>query len=1628
MTHSPDPDRQPSPRNRRLWLLLLSRTSFGLGIVVLAGLAGGAWWAWMFVRTDLAPLIEQNLSQTLSRPVKLGQVEGFSLSSIRFGPSSVPATQTDPDRLTLDRVDVGFNLWQLLFTRTLQPDITLINPNIYVAENKAGQWISTQIKSQEQAGFIKTELDVIRFRNANLVLVPFPDPATPKGSLVFNQINGSVNFFDQNRRVAFAVSGKSKTGGALELKGESRLRAEQTNLQIQAQNLLASDVSRIVKLPLELRAGRVDGNIGVQFRPSRPVVLDGSANLKTVTAVINQVPQPFTQTKGQVRFKGQQITLDNVNGFYGQLPVQVAGTLNTESVYNLKGVLKPVSVAKALDTLKVDELPFATVGEVRGTFQLTGAIQRPVLSGTVVTTKPAQVDQVTFDRIRSDFALVTTASRVDLTNIQATPTAGGRVAGSGVIKFGPTGGLVLDFAAQNVPGDAIAREYDVELPVSLGLVNGTAQIFGPLGGSLQTVVQAQAPNLAGGQVALKGRLLDGRWQASVDARQIQLSNFEQIPPQFRGQLNAEISLSGTTEAAQANAIQAAGQARLNVVGGLVNLTNIRLNQGQWQAAADVSQLELNRLSPDLRGQLSGNLQLTGNTEAIDLSTVQAVGRVRLSEGLAIVQQPLTAQVRWTGENLLVQEATAPNVSADGIIAVRTTGAEAPEVTSLNLNVRAEDYSLQALPFETPEALQLGGRADFAGRLTGTPTAPNVVGDLQLNQFTLNGVAFEPSLNGDLRSVAGQGLNLEVAGIRDRVELALDPNNRPQSFFIRRDEAIAQGKAQGDRLLVNVQSFPLSALALTPGAAVGLGPVSGLLTGNFDVNIDRSTVAGEIAIAQPAIGSIVGDEFRGQFRYANGITTLTGGELLIGDSRYVVTGNVAQTAAGPEFKGQVEIAQGSLQTLFAGLKWFELQDLFRGLGAPTYGSATDVQTVAVGLPESPLQSQLRRFSEIETLLQQQIALRQSSSPLPDLADLKGDFTGAINVAGSPQTGLALEFDIQGQDWSWGEYTADQVVVNGSFENGVLTLLPLRFQDDETLVAFSGQIGGKTQSGQLQIENLSLATLDRFVQLPVEVTGKLNATATLAGSLFNPQALGELRLVDGTLNGTSVETARGSFSYNNSRLNFGSTLAIAGPEPLTISGSVPAPLPFTVPPESNTISLNVDVKNEGLALLNLFTPQVAWVEGQGQVQLQVQGTLEQPIATGIATVEGATFNIQALPEPLMNVAGTVRFDRDRIVVDGIQGQFSDGQVVAQGVLPIFAGGAANPETDPPLTVALNDIALNLKGLYRGDVEGQVLVTGTALQPKIGGEIVLANGQVQLPDSEATPVATPATDTPTEEGPTAAPEFNNLRLTLGRGVQIVRQPILNFVASGDILLNGTLDSLRPDGVIRLRSGQVNLFTTQFTLARGSDQTAEFFPDQGLDPTLNIRLITSVPEVTRSRTVSASSPSEIEDVPATSLGALQTVRIEARVTGPASQLFDNLELKSSPSRSENEIVALLGGGFVNTLGRGDSTLGLANLAGSALLTNIQGAIGNALGLSEFRLFPTIVTSEESRSSTLGLAAEAGIDITQNISTSVLRVLTADQPTRFNLRYRLSDEFLLRGSTDFSGDSRAVLEYETRF
>ncbi|MHC5718979.1 MAG: translocation/assembly module TamB domain-containing protein, partial [Nostoc sp.] len=276
-------------------------------------------------------------------------------------------------------------------------------------------------------------------------------------------------------------------------------------------------------------------------------------------------------------------------------------------------------------------------------------------------------------------------------------------------------------------------------------------------------------------------------------------------------------------------------------------------------------------------------------------------------------------------------------------------------------------------------------------------------------------------------------------------------------------------------------------------------------------------------------------------------------------------------------------------------------------------------------------------------------------------------------------------------------------------------------------------------------------------------------------------------------------------------------------------------------------------------------------------------------------------------------------------------------------------------------------------------------------INREAVNAN-VTPTPENSANPVITAESSTSAVTPPNLPLEFANLKLILDKKIRVTTQSLLNFVpggaalsqpllrfdAKGDLTINGTLAKPLPEGVIRLTGGRLSLFSTEFTLARGYEQTARFVPSQGLDPTLDVRLTAIVPEASARNTQILESPlsAEVSDVSANNFGTLRTVTVQARVNGPASKLGDSLELTSEPSRSRGEIVGLLGGSILSSFGQTDATQGLTNFASSTILGGLQGsitAIGQAVGFSEFRIYPTPSTNNNKAAiaSVLNLSAE---------------------------------------------------------
>jgi translocation and assembly module TamB len=1969
MTKTPNQDiLSPCPIRKRLWLLVLKRGSIALGGLLLLGVIIGVWRLWTFVETELTPLAQQSLTTTLNRPLKLGKVTKFSLTGVQFGASAIPATPTDPDRATVESVEVGFDLLQLIFKRHLKLDVTLVNPDIYIDQDDQGRWVSTTIASSGKDSAIKTDLDYLRFRNAKLALMPQErvreaggageviSSTIPTSPVTFSQLNGSAQLLANNQLIRFDVGGQADSGGNISIQGETRSKVLAGNFQLQGQDLFAADITRLIKLPVNLQAGRANGDLLVRLTPGQQTLLYGNAAVQGVTLQIPKVPQLLSNSQGNLRFQGTELQLNNVTTNYGKIPVVARGIIDTQAGFKLSGRVNAVSLVNAQETLKV-KLPVPIAGQVQADLQITGSIKEPILSGSVSTIQTARIDKVDFNSISSKFELVTSSSSSLLTlkDIQGKAKVGGDIIGAGTIQLGKTPRLDLNFAAKNVPGDAIAKVYETTPAFQIGNVSGTAQLSG-VSTNVQTLVQFQAPNgtypgtgevaigsdrnvsfrnvalnVSGGIVRATGSYLNERWQAvavasrvklepfvdksqlqnvslagaqfngrlilsgstapfaiatirtdgagvqigggtvavsnvqlqdqgfsaqlvangvrlgqilkqsppalnnplagtfqiagnrdnfslktlrgngegslaigggTVTAKNIQVANgvyqaqvqaknvpvqqlatvpkqfqgalsgqfdvagsvdsfkpqtiqasgqarvnvaggtitasniqlangvyqaqvqannvpvrqLAAVPPQFRGTLTGQVNVAGSVESFQAKAIQAMGQARVNVAGGTIAVSNIQvangvyqaqvqannvplqqlaavppqlrgtltgqanvagsvesfqakaiqasgqgrldvaggtiaasniqLANGRYQAVVNADGVELNRFNQQLRGQFGGQLQLAGTVGSSKLADVRAAGQVQLSQGIPGLEQPLTAAIAWSGERLTIEQATAPGLSVTGNILANAKKAGIPEITALNLNVQAQNYNLKQLPINLPNQVAVAGNVDFNGQITGKLPLPNVVGQINLRDLVVQDIAFEPLLTGNIDSVQGRGLSLNLAGNSDRLSFNLDPNNRPKSFLVKWQQASATGNIQGNDWALKVANFPLQILNLTPPAItrLGAGKITGLLTGDLLFNQQTLAATGNLAIANPEIGRLKGDRIAAQFRYGNGKATLASSEFIKGKSSYALVGTFAQSPKGPQLQGKLNVSQGEIQDVLTVAQIFDLQNL-PGASAEIYGTAEDLTTTPQGVPNQPLLTQIQRFSEIATLVEEQEEQRLNSTPIPDLADLKGTFNGEVAVNTATANGLSVDFNLNGQNFAWGKkeernryYTADKVIAEGNFENGVLSLRPLRLESENRLIAFTGNVGGDEQSGQLRVNNFPVQLLNNVVKLPIGITGNLNGTAAIAGSIANPQARGELQITEGLLNQKAIESARASFSYANGRLNFGSTVAVSGPKPVDITGSIPYKLPFaSVAPDSDQISLDVKLENEGLGLLNALTNQVVFEQGEGEIDLKVRGTLQKPEVDGIATINNATFSAQALPGKLRRVTGKILFDFDRILVENLEGKFSRGNVQAAGVIPIFNN--ENVTINNPLTVNLDQLELNLKGLYQGGASGNLQITGAALNPVIGGKVNLFDGQVLLAESTDTNSSTNSSlgVSPTKENKQSKAEiengvgngiarFNNLDLELGKNVQISRPPILNFRATGNLIVNGLINQPVPDGTIRLEKGGVNLFTTQFYLASGYKHTATFSPSQPRDPNLDIRLFAKVLDVTQSN--------DFSRINSTGLSALESVRVEATINGLASKLNDNLELTSSPSRSQTEIVALLGGGFVDTQGRGDSTLGLINIAGSAVFNNFQSAfnqIGNTFGLSELRIFPTVISENPEagrNSSTLELAAEAGVDISSKISVSSIKILTTNDPFQWGVNYRINDEFRVRASTNLTDDSRAVVEYQTRF
>ncbi|HEY9631218.1 MAG TPA: alpha/beta hydrolase [Coleofasciculaceae cyanobacterium] len=1081
------------------------------GMLTITGLSGLAWIE-KRIQQDLVPLITQEIQTAIDRPVDLGQLQQISLTGLRLGRSSIPATPTDSDSVAIEEIDIQFNLLEALQHQKVSLEITLIRPQLELDQDREGNWLDTKIKFEE-GDFI--EIKAIKLRQASVILAPnvelaktvsIPDVSKSVEPVRLQQINGVLTLKSENQ-VTFNVQGKAPEDSRLRLQGEVNLATETLAVTLTAETVSIAPLVSLLDLPVVIQSGKLSGQIRLQKHHNQTIALEGVAQLQQVAARAPGEPNPFSDIEARLRFHGQAIQIEQGHLQFGQIPFAIQGKIDLQQGLDLKAQVDSVSADAFMHTFNL-KVPFAVTGGLGSEdIRVQGSFDHVVFSGTAHSTQPIQLDRVPFRSAQTRFRLDKSTDQLTLENVEFFPEGGGRITTQAHLTLeNEQAPLAVTVEAVEVSADTLAQIYgfpdgflDDFSVKAIGQVNASAQLSGT-GNDPKITGQWQ---LAKGAYPAQGTI-------AGDKDQILLHNKAEI---FGGTLQADGRFAQGEWQAQ---IQGKN---LQVAGGALEMEG-RLAKGNWQAEVQGKNLQAHAFSPQLTGVVESDVQLSGSLANLSQQAIQANGTLQLSQ-TDFLAEPLTASLSWEGDRLHILKATIPGAAVSGW--VKPSFDRQPAIQAMDLSVNLQNYDLAALPLAVPDSLNLGGQVNFEGRLTGTSTLPHLFGQVQLEEFALNQLTFEP-LRGKIQ-FAERGLEVDLTGRQDQIKAWIDRHFQTASVQVQADQAIAEGQYRDGHLWGKVQQLSLQQIRQMAGSqfdpfqavdakAIDFQELDGRLSAGFNfsgLNSAQPQGVVNFSLTHPVIGPVAlvdrpghsQDGFTGALVYLKDVATLTDGRLKLGSSEVNITGKFAPGEAAQAL-GHLSIDRGNIQDFGATVDWMQHSE---GLTA--------------ALP--------------------------ALAALPDLTALQGQFSAEVTLQSNPSD-FSAAFDLAGKDWNWQAYGIRQIAAKGQMNSEQINLKLLQLQglnyvsdqgrqEFDTRLSLVGEYSKDRQRGKLQVDKVPVAAIKQWFDASLPLEGEINATANIMGNIAAPEVEGQLHLSQLRLKAIELPATQLHYAYRGGRLSIG-----------------------------------------------------------------------------------------------------------------------------------------------------------------------------------------------------------------------------------------------------------------------------------------------------------------------------------------------------------------------------------------------------------------------------------------------------------------------------------------------------------
>lgn len=1609
---------------------------------------GGLWYVRHFINTELTPQVQRELTKQLQRPVMLGEVQQATLGGLKIGKSAIPATPTASDDYVIEQLEVQLDLWRYFQIGKFGVSLRAEGVTAFIEQAPPPPPDVPPPPLPPPPILVIEPPDLVELQTLTISRGAVTIKGAGDGKLVTIsdiQLEAQLALEDITRQsLAVSTIGRFGDKGTVKITGNYFLNNASGDLRFQLDRIAVQPLrSLIVGGAVFPQGGQLNADVQLVLGEQGVVkALKGFAKLEQVSLAVAGLPQPISAITGEVQVDGLTLTIPQLQANVGAIPVQAQGRIGLAQG-DLDVQLATTTTIKDIVSSTGIQTNIPLGGKLQFQIVAKGTTAQPQITAELSSMESLSFDRLALASLRAKVSsrLENTTTVVSIAELEGVLQEGGKLTGQGQVS---DRGWDIEINLEGLDGERLSKTYETPLPFQVGDISGALTIQGPFA-QPEITAQITAPNaeypadltvvLTNGQAVIRRARVDfrggsaditgtydlakGSWQGQVKTVRLPLALFASTE-QGTLDLTADLQSDRPSFAVQ----DMTGAINVSLPQGLQGLPEPIAIQGAWTGS-----------SIEGRGRVGNLLHLTGRVgiafplQIIDLDVqVQTAGIGVNQLAVLIPQLPKNAQgmLNFTGrlagkpENLeikgtlslkqvnladIAQVVQLPFLPRQGVISF--TGQVQGRLPAPRLigSWQISELAVQALRI---------GLVEFRGTIAPLADIPLADGVLRVQNVVVNQISLSEALFGEFSYRADRGLQIQLAGVQgdDRLVVELDPQFAPRNINVRFLAGKLTAQSADQKLAVNLQQLPLSFINDNLE-----GRISSLLTVDLENNFQTT---GELAIDQLRLGRAVLDRISAVVGYENGKLSLRDGTLSFpdqaGDYRWQLT--YAPDTDRP-FQAELQIADGTIQDITAALQLKDFRDLARGLALPR----TTAQTIA---NLSGISAPTDLYSQIQYLVQLQA--RQEASELnglfPPLQEFRGGLAGKITVTSDRNFLPTVIFQLTGKDLEYGKFAFKDFRLSGQYQGETLQIERLRLGDQDSFLEISDTLlvptllrGGLSlealtailtteQRARIQLVNFPIDNFRPFPfyqALPFDLTGNLNGQAQIRGNLANLQASGKLSLAGATINRRPLAEVTGEFQFSNFQLNFTAKALVSGQEPLNAKGSLSV--------FGGLVDVQLDVKNEGLAFLNILDQPVQWLAGKGLAALAIKGTIFSPVIAGKVELNGASLAVLGLEEALQNVNGELSFNRDRLDTN-LTAVFREGAFTARGAIPLI-----DPRLpiDNPLTINADRFSLRIRDLSADQVSGQVILHGTVLNPVLTGTVSLADGRLTLADERPEP-------------PPLNVGFDNLEVRL-TNMQVARPPVFNFLAEGTLVVNGTAETILPSGRINFTRGQFNAVSARFRLDRSFDNYAEFVPAQGLNPNLNVRVAGSLPEITRVPIITdpvlgALSP---RDIPVSTQGAQRTLRVQATVQGTASN--PNIILTSSPPRTQSELVALIGGGVLPPdvdVGTGTALL---NLAGGGILNLVQDLLGDVLRVAEFNLNPVNTNPRGAQSTTLGLAAEAAIDFSNSFSAAVRTIINdPNEPTDYAIRYRIDPTTILRGNINSRGDIGVSVEFETRF